>query len=268
LQGVPQLAHLRFWTTRGERQTAKREEEGEILREVAQRWGSRVLHVWDRGFAGSPWLTMAYVHAVRFVLRWPKYYQLEDEQGRIRKAWEITRGKRSLDHRLIWDARRRCQRKTGLIFVPVFDQVFQQPLTLVVARPGKGREPWYLLTNEPVLTPEDGWRIVLAYARRWLVEMSIRLDKSELACESPRLRSWDRFFKLLWMVVLAHAFLLSLLHPDPLEVANWLLRHWCHRTGKWRQEVLTPLYRLRAALSRLWLTYPPPFLLYLSLNSG
>lgn len=268
MQGPPSLAHLRFWSTRGERQSAKREEEGEILHEVAQRWGSRVLHVWDRGFAGAPWLTLAYVHAVRFVLRWPKYYQLEDEQGRLRKAWEITRGKRSIDHRLIWDARRRCHRKTGLMFVPVFDQTLQQPLTLVVARPGQGREPWYLLTNEPVLSPEDGWRIILTYARRWLVEMSIRLDKSELAFESPRLRSWDRFFKLLWIAVLAHAFLLSLLHPDPLEIAHWLLRHWCHRTGKWRQEVLTPLYRLRAALSRFWLTYPPPFLLYLSLNLG
>jgi hypothetical protein len=173
-----------------------------------------------------------------------------------------------MDNRQIWDARRRCWRKTGLIFVPVFDKVFQEPLTLVVARPGKGREPWYLLTNEPVLTVEAAWRIVLAYARRWLVEMSIRLDKCELAFESPRLQTWDRFFKLLWMVVLAHAFLLSLLLPDPLDIANWLLRHFCHRTGKWRQEVLTPLYRLRAALSRLWLTYPPPFFAYLSLSLG
>jgi hypothetical protein len=268
MQGPPRLAHLRFWTTRGERQTTRREEEGEILRTVSQRWSSRVLHVWDRGFAGAPWLSMAYVHAVRFVLRWPKHYHLVDELGCERKAWEITRGKRSLDHRLIWDARRRCQRKTGLVFVPVFDKTLYQPLTLVVARPGKGREPWYLLTNEPVLSAEDGWRIVLAYARRWLVEMSIRLDKAELAFESPRLQSWERFFKLLWIVVLAQAFLLSLLQPDPVDIANWLLKHWCHRTGKWRQEVLTPLYRLRTALSRLWLTYPPPFLCYLSLSSG
>jgi hypothetical protein len=259
---------LRFWTTRGERQSAKRAEEGEVLREVAQRWGNQGLPVWDRSFAGSPWLTLAYVHAVRFVLRWPKEYGLIDEQERHRKAWEITRGKRSVDHRLIWDARRRCWRKTGLIFVPVFDRTFRLPLTLGVARPGQGREPGYLLTHEPGLTPEDGWRIVLAYARRWLVEMSITLDNSELGFESPRLKSWERFFNLLWIVVLAHAFLLSLLLPDPLEIANWLLRHWCHRSGKWRQEVLTPLYRLRAALSRLWLTYPPPFLRYVGLNSG
>lgn len=268
MQGPPSLAHLRFWTTRGERKTSKREEEGQILREVASRWNSCVLHVWDRGFAGSPWLTLAYVHAVRFVMRWPKQYRLIDEQERQRKAWEITRGKRSMDHRLIWDARRRCWRKTGLVFVPVFDNTFRLPLTLVVARPGKGREPWYLLTNEPVLTVDDAWRIVLAYARRWQVEMSIRFDKCELAFESPRVRSWERFFQLLSITALAQAFLISLLRPDPLDISTWLLRHWCHRTGKWRQDVLTPLYRLRAALSRLWLTHPPPFLDYLSLSLG
>lgn len=268
MQGPASLAHLRFWTTRGERQSSKREEEGEVLWEAANRWGSRVLHIWDRGFAGTPWLTLAFVHAVQFVLRWPKHYRLIDEQGRERKAWEITRGKRSMDHRLIWDARRRCWRKTGLVFVPVFDPTFHQPLTLVVARPGQGREPWYLLTNEPVLTVEQAWPIVLAYARRWLVEMSLRFDKCELAFESPRVQTWERFFKLLGMAVLAHAFLISLLHPDPVDIVSWLLRSWCHRTGKWRQEVLTPLYRLRAALSRLWLTHPPPFLAYLSLSLG
>lgn len=267
-QGAPQLAHLRFWTTRGERKSSKREEEDQVLREVTDRWGSRVLHVWDRGFAGEPWLEMAYMHAVRFVMRWPKNYKLLDEQGQERKAWEITRGKRSMDRRDIWDARRRCWRKSGVVFVSVFDPLYQQPLTLVVARSGKGREPWYLLTNEPVNSIEDAWRIVLAYARRWQIEMAIRVDKCELAFESPRLRSWDRFFKLLWLVAIAHAFLISLLPPDPLGVATWLLRHFCHRTGKWQQHVLLPLYRLRLALSHLWLSHPPPFLLYLRLNLG
>jgi hypothetical protein len=96
----------------------------------------------------------------------------------------------------------------------------------------------------------------------------MRYDKCELAFESPRLQTWERQFKLLLLVALAHAFLLSLLKPDPLLVVNWLLRTYCHRTGKWRQFVLTPLDRLRAALSRLWLTHPPPFLCYLSLSLG
>ena len=44
-------------------------------------------------------------------------------------------------------------------------------LWLVVSRPGQGRKPWYLLTNEPLDTTDDAWRVVLAYVRRWQVEM-------------------------------------------------------------------------------------------------
>ncbi len=60
-------------------------------------------------------------------------------------------------------------------------------LWLVVSRMGKGRDPWYLLTNEPLETVEDAWRIALAYARRWLIETTFRYSKTELAMESPRL---------------------------------------------------------------------------------
>jgi hypothetical protein len=96
MKGSPVLAHMCWWSTRGERETIKREEERDVLEEAAQRWGSQVLHVWDRGFAGKPWRTLVYVHAVRFVLKRPKYCGQVDEQQRVRKAWEITRGKRSL----------------------------------------------------------------------------------------------------------------------------------------------------------------------------
>jgi hypothetical protein len=211
---------------------------------------------------------MAFVHAVRFVMRWPKHYKLVDEQGRVRKAWEISRGKRSWDHRLLWDARRRCQRKVGVIAVPVCDRTHHQPLTLVVARPGQGREPWYLLTNEPVHNADDAWRIVLAYARRWQVEMSIRYDKCELAFESPRLRHWETQLRLLLLATLAYSFLLSLLNPDPIDTCSWLLRNWCHRTGEWSRNVQAPLYRLRLAICRLWLTHPPPLLSLIRLSSG
>jgi hypothetical protein len=262
MEGPVSVANMRWWSTRGQQATEKREVEREILAEVARRWGSQALHIWDRGFAGSPWLTLAYVYAVRFILRWPKHYRLVDVEGQERKAWEMTRGKRSWEHRLIWDARRRCQRKVGIIAVPVTDREHGQPLWLVVARPGAGREPWYLLTNVPVYTPQDAWRIVLAYARRWNIEMSLRFDKCELAFESPRLRHWETQMRLLLIATLAHAFLLSLLALD--DLISTLLQHWCHRTGKWSLKVKAPLYRLRSALSRLWLAYPPPLLLRLS----
>ena len=264
MEGPVSVANLRWWTTRGEQAEQKREVEGQILADMAHRWGDQVVHVWDRGFAGSPWLSMAYVHGARFILRWPKHFGLLDEAEQERKAWEITRSKRSWEHRLLWDARRRCYRKVGIVAAPVYDRDFHQPLWLVVARPGVGREPWYLLTNEPIRSPQDAWRIVLAYARRWNVEMSLRFDKCELAFESSRLRLWETQLRLWLIATLAYSFLLSLLTFDPVHTVSWLLRNWCHRTGKWSLEVKAPLYRFRSALSRLWLSYPPPLLLRLS----
>jgi len=63
MEGRPQLAHMRWWAA-----TTKREVEAEILREAAQRWGSQIIHLWDWGFAGSPWLGLAYLYGVRFIM--------------------------------------------------------------------------------------------------------------------------------------------------------------------------------------------------------
>jgi hypothetical protein len=267
MHGAPSLAHLRFWTTRGEAKTTRREEEHHILRHLAQRWGKMVIHLWDRGFAGTPWLGLALLYQVRFIVRWNKNYKLIDPKGRRLKAWECSRGKRSLDHRLIHDARRRCERKTGIVFLTVHVPDFPDfPLTLVVSRPGKGRKPWYLITNEPISSVEDAWRVVLAYNRRWQVELSIRYSKSELAFESPRLLAWEQRAKLLAVATLVQAFLFSLLDVLLLPLRDWLLQHWCHRTGKRNRLTAVPLYRIRSALSQLWLAYRP--LTLPRLNSG
>lgn len=148
-KGTPTLAHMRWWTTRGEQTSQKRTEESDVLAYIDGIWGKEVLHIWDRGFAGNPWLTHAFLHGARFVLRWPKNYQLLDEQEQLCKPGEISKGKRSWQHRLLWDARRRCQRKTGIIAFPVFDFTHRRPLWLVVVR-RKGQSPWYLLTNLPI----------------------------------------------------------------------------------------------------------------------
>lgn len=125
------------------------------------------------------------------------------------------------------------------------------------ARRGQGQEPWYLLTSEPIHTAEEAWQVVYAYARRWQIERSWRYGKSERAMESPRLWDWERRQKLLLLATLAYAFLLSLLAPDHAPLRHWLLRYWCHRTGKRSRAAATPRYRVRSALSRLWLAYLP-----------
>jgi len=269
-KGVLTLTHLRFWSTRGEGKSDKRSQEEQVLAQVAQLWGKLVVHVWDRGFAGAPWTQLALHYGVRFVVRWKKNYLLVGPDGRALKPWEITRGKRSWEHRLIWDARRRCERKTGVIAVPV--QLPDDPhrLWLVVSRPGQGRTPWYLLTNEPIETAAEAWRIVFAYARRWQVEMSIRFTKTDLAFECPRLQKWEPRLKFWGIASLAYAFLLSLLHTVEQPGGKWLLQTWCHRREKRGRKVPTPFYRLRLALSRLWLYFRPRQLpkLNLGLNPG
>lgn len=257
LSGTPTLAAMRWWSTRGKFATRKDVPRQRLLKLCARWWGQAVIHIWDRGFGHGPWLSQALRYPVRFVVRWPKAYHLVDAKGK-RNAWKITRGKPSLSHRLIWDAQRRCYRKTGLYFCPVtHPDHLATPLWLVVSRPGKGRPPLYLLTNEPLLSADDAWQIVFFYMRRWQVEMTYRFAKSELAMQSPRLWHWHTRLKLLLMVSLVYAFLLSLLAPHLADLRQWLLRHFCHRTGKRYREASIPLYRLRSALSRLWLAHPP-----------
>jgi hypothetical protein len=255
LQSAPVLAHLCWWTTRGEKASQKREAEGKILRKVTRLWGRKVIHIWDRGFAGSPWTTLALDHRLRFILRWNKGYHLVGPDGRKQEVWKISRGKRSWGYRMVWDARRRCQRKTGVMAFPVRLPDDDRLLFLIISRPGYGRKPWYLITTEPVLNPEQAWKIIFAYARRWQIEMSLRFTKSEMAFESPRLLRWEPRMKFLLIASLAYAFLLSLLPIT--DFLFHLISTYCHRTGQWSREVSAPLYRLRLALSRLWLTFRP-----------
>jgi hypothetical protein len=244
----------------------------ELLQQCQSSYGKQLLHIFDRGFAGAPWLQELHQAQVRFVLRWPKAYklhdtaELHDQTGNNRAAWQHLRGKRSWEHQMMADAKRQQMRKTGVVATRVFHAAYgegQEPLWLVACRSGEGREPWYLLTNEAVENAPAAWRVVQAYARRWQIEMSLRFHKSELALESPRLWSWERRLKLLMLVSLAYAFLLALLRL-PEVWRQELLRKWCHRTGKRSRETPAPLYRLRLALSRLFIEHPPNFTIYQS----
>ena len=138
----------------------------------------------------------------------------------------------------------------------------------MVARLGGGREPWYLLTNDPIDTLSEAWAVLLAYARRWQIEEVWRVSKSELAFESPRVEDWDVRQKRLLLVSLAYAFLLHLLDACFDAMRAVLLRNWCHRTGTRYRAVAAPLYRLRSALSRLWQAAAPPGYHQPVLNSG
>lgn len=265
--GPPQVAKMRWWTTRGAHAEEKRSVEGSLLAACAQAWGQRVLHVFDRGFSGEPWLAALARADVRFVVRWPARYSLQDLLGLEGAAWKHARGRKTRSYRQIWDAHHHLWRRGGVLALPVRHRAYAGPLWLVVSRRGRGAEPWYLLTNEPAETPQQMWRVVFAYARRWQIEMAFRFTKSELALESPRLWFWENRQKLLQIVTLAYAFLLSLLKDELQPLREALLRRFCPRTGKRSREISTPLYRLRAAICFLFLSPRTPNLLQLQ-SSG
>src|SRR6059058_4036261 len=218
--GVPQVVAMKWWSRHKGVPGQQRQQQHVLLSQVAQRWGRQVRHVFDRGYGNGPWLWLLWRYQLRFVVRWKKGNKLIDACGQERKAWEIARGKRAWgEARLLWDTHCRVYRSTRVLALPVRHPQYRGPLWLVVVRQGRGREPWYLLTNEPVETAEQAWDITLSYVRRWKIEESFRFQKCELLIESLRLQGRQARHKLLLLVTLAYGSLLAMLSP-PLRIVQ------------------------------------------------
>jgi hypothetical protein len=260
------------------RQTA-REAERAVLERVVAAWGAeRLLHVWDRGFSGGPWLSEVLDHGWHFVVRWKKGNHLRpadaptvgdpgasftarDRDGIA--AWRLTAGLRPWGEQQLRDPRTGQLVTVRYAARPVRLVHRDEPLWLVVVRLGRkqnprrgSREPWRLLTTEPVMSEQACWRIVEAYAARWQIEQTLRFAKSELGIESVRVRRAAPRHKLFALVSLAYAFLISLLPLAHTPLGDALLR-WAHRTGSRNHLAVRPLYRLRAALAALWQRHTP-----------
>lgn len=260
--GKPQVAAMKWWgRVKGEAGEQRRHQQT-LLSQAAWRWGREVRHVFDRGYGTGPWLKLCWKYEIRFVMRFKKGNKLIDASGHERKAWEIARGKRRWgEPKLFWDTHFRVSRSTGVLALPVRHPDYPGDLFFVVVRQGKGREPWYLLTNEPVCTQEQAWDITFSYVSRWKIEEAFRFQKTEVLIESVRLHGWEPRRKLLLLVTLAYGFLLGMLaSPRDLACARLLLQ-WDHRADWHQWKATLPVYRLRWALSRLWSSHPPTFAL-------
>ena len=272
LTGAPIVAAMRWWSTRGALAQDKRALQIALLQKCRETFGKGILHVFDRGYAGMPWIAQLLAHKADFLMRWPARYKLiahGDPLWQPRSASDLVRGKRSVDHRMVWDAHKHCYSKRGILFLPIWTSDTKERLWLVVCRRPGGEAPWYLLTNVEVTSKEEAWRLVFAYVRRWQIEMCWRYNKSELGMESPRLWHWEQREKLMMIATLVYAFLLSLLEPVLTAMCSWILRHFCHRTGKRSCLTAAPLYRLRSAIARLWnLKMSPPIYKTQTQNSG
>lgn len=146
--GPPTVAAMQWWTKRGAHASDHKTVMGLLLARARQQWGRQVRHIWDRGFAGTPWLFQVLETNLRFVVRWPKRYTLLDLWGERRKAWEIARGKRAWATRQLYDPKRKEWRKAGVLAISVTHPEHARPLWLVIARLKGAKEPWYLLTSD------------------------------------------------------------------------------------------------------------------------
>jgi hypothetical protein len=250
----------RWWTTKGVFATRLREMEEELLRVTVRKWGPLLTHVFDRGYASAHWLQILSSYRARFVIRWIKNHLFLTMGGEEKKLWQIGQGKKYLAHKEIRDPMNGEKMPCDLWWTAVRHPKSGEQLYLVRARMKKS--VMYLITNELVLNEGQAWEVFFTYRRRWQIETSFRYAKCELTLECPRLHSLEARLKLLGMVMLVYAFLLSLLDPLHQELIQALLRFKCHRTGKRYKETLAPLYRLRWALSRLWDDFRPRLLCF------
>jgi DDE family transposase len=256
-KGKPALAMMDFGSRKGPEATTARTQEAKMLEKVARKWGKHVLHLLDRGYAGGPWLELMWRYQLRFLIRWKKGHHFLDENGQEKSLGQIGKQHRSWGHRMIWDERKQQTCKTGIVAVRVQHTSYAGALWVVIVR--RGGEPWYLVTNRCIETEEQAWECYDAYGRRWQVETVFRFEKSELAIEPIRVWKREKRTKLFHMVSLVHALLFQLLDDEYQELVQWILREYCHRTGKKQREAKVPIYRLRWALSRFWQEIRPVF---------
>jgi hypothetical protein len=254
---APCFVATTFWSREGEKATTQREQEKSLLWKLAGSWKKSVIHVFDRGYASGPWLHCMDGLDVDFVIRWKKkhkFFNLDGEEGLLST---LTRYKRSIDHKEIWDDQKKCYLKTGIMFLPVKHASSVKSLWVVVVR--RGGEPWYLITTIPITTAKEAWNIYWIYRKRWKIETCFRYEKSELAVETVRVFESEKREKILALVSLVHAFLLSLIDEKHEEIREWIFYRYCHRTGRKYREEDCPIYRLRWAISRFWQKYCPQF---------
>lgn len=250
MHGLPQVAISRWWSTRGVFASKQRDTEEEALRQCVRKWGSLLVHVFDRGYASGPWLLVLRAFRARFVIRWITNHEFVTVEGVEKKLWQVGHGKRYLAHQLIRDPHSGEKMPCDLWWTALRHPSTPDRLFLVKARVKQG--VMYLITNEVVQTEAQAWDVFFTYRRRWQIETCFRYAKCELALECPRLWSLEARLKLLGIVMLVYVFLLSLLEPEYHDLVEALLRFKCHRTGKRCRQARVPLYRLRWALSRLW----------------
>ena len=161
LSGGQQLWDFRWWTNRGKYVASYTRLRWELLKEVRKHLSNQVIHVFDRGFAGQPWLSLLCQGKDRFVMRWSKHYKLTDLKGNTKKPFRFSVGKKAMSSRKHWDQKRKQWVNNKILYMPAkHPKLPDQTLYLVISRPlKKSRQPWYQLTNEIVESKTKAWKL-------------------------------------------------------------------------------------------------------------
>lgn len=248
LNAVPSVCMMRWWTTRGKHLSDRKSVFIQILKVLRNTFTQAIIHVLDRGYASIDIITRLIDYQQLFILRWDKRFLLRDENGLCLNAGRHAAKAPAAASRIVYDAQRKKHRRVVVCFLKVSLPKYDNPLTLVVCKDSqKAQEPLLILTNCPVNTKAEAWKIVFSYMRRWAIEQTFRFNKSELALESPRLWCWENRQKIMAIVSLVYEFLLSIL-KNWKSIAQIAINNWCPRTGKRQLDAQLPLYRLRIAL--------------------
>lgn len=130
-------------------------------------------------------------------------------------------------------------------------------LYLVVAhREGKS-EPIYLLTSVSISSSKDALRWIKGYFSRWGIEDTFRFWKQQFGLEDIRTTDIDNFKRLLWIAVVAFAFMTIHLLTD-LKLRRELIG-LTHRP-RLAEKVAFLYYRLQQGLDKLFEVLSPEVL--------
>ena len=115
-------------------------------------------------------------------------------------------------------------------------------------------EPIYLLVNIPICCPRDALRWVKGYFSRWGVEDTSRFWKQKFGLEDIRTTDIGNFRKLLWIAVVAFAFMTVHL-LTALKFRKQLIEI-THRP-RLAQYVAFLYYRLQKGVDKLFEAFSP-----------
>jgi len=217
----------------------------------------RGLYLFDRGFDGAEVLNALLDNEMRFLVRLRGDRHLVLPNGVHLAACHIA------DRLLAFNARWRpaCCRIGAhwIAYTSVYLPGRPEPLTLVVAFfPGPDGGRLLFLTNRSVTSVAEAEHTLRLYGRRWKAEEAARLLKQEVGLEGFRIRSLEAIRRLVFMALLAIAFLVWL-GEKTLGLAEQVIR----RGRPLRRARGMILYRLARGMRPLFNQLSTPNLAFL-----